>query len=128
MFQTAETIKSSLLSFSSHITLKGYNLRQNWSISSLWAGDTLFSPLIGPFCWIKPSHTTEYILCYCNYRSLYQFHTHAVCTIRSAVCEEWVYVEAAIAVSVSQRDQKCGLQLSFQMSSTDIMASLIQAN
>lgn len=37
-------------------------------------------------------------------------------------------MEAAIAVSVSQRDQKCGLQLSFQMSSTDIMASLIQAN
>lgn len=52
------------------------------------------------------SHTPEYILCYCNYSRLYQFHTHAVCTIRGAVCKAWVYVEAARAVSVSQRDQK----------------------
>lgn len=44
------------------------------------------------------------------------------------MCKARVYVEAAGAVSVSQRERKYGLQLSFQMSSTDIMASLIQAN
>lgn len=44
------------------------------------------------------------------------------------MCERRAYERAAMAASVSQRDQKWGLPLRFQMSSTDIMAALIQAN
>lgn len=55
--------------------------------------------------------------------------THTHISILHVQC---VHVEAAAAVSVSQRDKKVwaafSQQLSFQISSTDIMASLIRAN
>lgn len=80
----------------------------------------------------RPTNTSSYGSVVTDHRISFK-HTlfmpsGAVC-VCACVCEEERACErAAMAASVSQRDQKWGLPLRFQMSSTDIMAALIQAN